>query len=162
MNVYLNNGGVEDMVQSQNNQEVINVSKTTKDDKIEFDVTVSLYSKPNDRFIFQITKKQDFQRFFSQIKDAFEIKYDHFKGLKGLRVKNLRFKPKVQNEQKEDLFLSSKNMNASIASNAVEITKKQDVNLDQMRRIEVENYEDLVTNVLRPLRREHLYVEMES
>ena len=52
LTVYLNNGGVEDMVQSQNNQEVINVSKTTKDDEIEFDVTVSLYSRPDDRFFF--------------------------------------------------------------------------------------------------------------
>ena len=31
-----------------------------------------------------------------------------------------------------------------------------------MRKIEVENQEDLVSNVLKPLRRERLYVEMES
>ena len=48
------------MVKSHNYQEVINVSKKTKDDKIEFDVTVSLYSATKDRFMFQITQKQNF------------------------------------------------------------------------------------------------------
>ena len=30
--------------------------------------------------------------FFDKIKDAFQLKYDNFKGLKGLRVKDLRVK----------------------------------------------------------------------
>lgn len=167
LTVYLNNGGVEDMVKSQNNVEVINVSKTTKDDKIEFEVTVSLYSRPNDRFFFQITKKQDFQRFFSQIKDAFELKYDYFKGLKGLRVKNLRVKPNNLllgfglNEKQPDLLISTKMLNESVASHAV-AAAKQEINMDQMRKIEVENQEDLVSNALKTLRHERLYVEMES
>ena len=90
--VFLNNGGVHDEIMSHNYQEVISTCKKSKEDKILFEVNISLYSKTEDRFHLTVTKKMDFQQFFSQIKDAFELKYDYFKGLKGLRVKNLKVK----------------------------------------------------------------------
>ena len=128
--IFQNNGGVEDMVKSHNYQEVINVSKKTKDDKIEFDITVSLYSAPKDRFMFQITQKMNFQLFFAQIKDAFELKYDYFKGLKGLRVKNMRVKQPnlllglgLVNKEQELLVSSKPGVNESMASLAIQNPK---------------------------------------
>lgn len=40
------------MVKSHNYQEVINVSKKTKDDKIVLDLTLSLINAIDDRFMF--------------------------------------------------------------------------------------------------------------
>jgi len=58
--VFLNNGGVHDEIMSHNYQEVISASSRSKEDKILFEVNISLYSKTEDRFHFQVTKKMDF------------------------------------------------------------------------------------------------------
>ena len=58
--VFLNNGGVTDEILSHNYQEVISTCKKSKEDKILYEVTISLYSKAEDRFHFQVTKKMDF------------------------------------------------------------------------------------------------------
>lgn len=66
------------------------MAKSTRDDKLLFDVFFSLYNKPNERLLIQVTKKQDFKQFLSKINESLELRYDNFKGLKGLRVKELR------------------------------------------------------------------------
>jgi hypothetical protein len=58
--VFLNNGGVNDEIKSHNYQEVISTCSRSKEDKILFEVNISLYSKTEDRFHFQVTKKMDF------------------------------------------------------------------------------------------------------
>ena len=41
-------------------------------------------------------------------------------------------------------------------------TKDESVIMDQMRKIEIENQDELVSNVLRPRKGDRLYIEMES
>ena len=39
---------------------------------------------------------------FARIRESFEMKYDDFKGLKGLRVKEMKkFQPMLQNQKQE-------------------------------------------------------------
>ena len=88
--IWENNGGVGDLALSQNNQVMINVSKTNQNDKRLFDVYVSLETMPQDRLLIEITQQQDFETLYIRIKESLEMKYEQFKGLKGLKVKEMK------------------------------------------------------------------------
>ena len=55
-----------------------------------FDVYVSLNTMPQDRLLIEITQQQDFKNLFSRIRESLEMKYEIFKGLKGIRVKQMK------------------------------------------------------------------------
>jgi hypothetical protein len=55
-----------------------------------FDVYVSLNTMPQDRLLIEITQQQDFNNLFSRIRESLEMKYEIFKGLKGIRVKQMK------------------------------------------------------------------------
>jgi hypothetical protein len=55
-----------------------------------FDVYVSLNTMPQDRLLIEITQQQDFNSLFSRIRESLEMKYENFKGLKGIRVKEMK------------------------------------------------------------------------
>ena len=70
---------------------MINISKSGKDDRRLFDVFVSLSDMVTERMLVEITQKQSFQMFSATIEEALQLRYEHLKGLKGLRVRDMRF-----------------------------------------------------------------------
>jgi hypothetical protein len=78
------------------------VSAKGKDDKRLFDVYVSLISMPDERLLIEITQKQSMAGFFRHVREALETKYNHLNGLKGLRIKEMKFSTSSKKEQHKD------------------------------------------------------------
>jgi len=72
-------------------QKIISANSRGKDDIFLFDIFISLDIKP-DRppFLIGITKKRDFATLHQQIREDVQELFDEFKGLKGLRVKDMK------------------------------------------------------------------------
>jgi len=91
--IWNNNGGLSNLLggEVQRQQKIINVCKKGMDDIFLFDLFVVLDIKP-DRppFLIGVTRKKDMQVLQQQILDDCEQLYDEFKGLKGLRVKDMK------------------------------------------------------------------------
>ena len=51
----MNNGGVGDEIKVQENQWVVGVSKKNKNDKVLYDIFVSLSSNPKDKMTIEMT-----------------------------------------------------------------------------------------------------------
>ena len=96
------------------------------------------------------------------------MKYDYFKGLTGLRVKNMQVKQPhilLGFDRPVELYGSVKGtVNESMMSHAINPPRQKEESLtfDNMRKIEIENQDELVSNVLRPRKGDRLYIEMES
>lgn len=86
MSVWYNNGGTGDNVYFPKDAEIINVSKSGKDNKKIFDIYMSLKNKPEERLLIEIMQHENFDSLYQRIKESLEIRYDYLKGLKGLRV----------------------------------------------------------------------------
>lgn len=87
--IWANNGGTSDQVMFSKNNVIINVSSKGIDDRALFDVYVSLKNLPDERLLVTISKKLTMQDLYNLVIEAFEMKYAYFKGLKGLRVKEM-------------------------------------------------------------------------
>jgi hypothetical protein len=111
------------------------VSNLGKDDRKLFDIMISLYSKPDDKNLIEITMKQDFKVLLQRIRDTFETMNDDFKGLQGLRVK-------------------------SLSKLSLDGASSQNKENEMMLPINFENREDLVEKQLAP--NDRVFVEFES
>ena len=87
--IWQNNGGVQDHIFYTKNNVIINVSRKGRDDKGLFDVYISLKSLPEERLILTISKKQSLADLYKLTIDALVVKYEFFKGLKGIRIKEM-------------------------------------------------------------------------
>ena len=65
--IWQSNGGVADNITCLN-QEIVHVNHITKNNRPLFDVFISLYDRPGDRLIVQVTEKQTFQDFVNLIR----------------------------------------------------------------------------------------------
>ena len=88
--IWTNNGGTGDVLSFNQNNFIINVHENGRKDKKLWDIYVSLKSRPEDRFLIEITKKTTYKILSELINLALEERYDHLKGLKGLRVTELK------------------------------------------------------------------------
>ena len=88
--IWNNNGGTGDEVRYPKGAEIVNVSKAGKDNKKIFDIYMSLKTNPKERLLIEIMQHENFTSLYSRIKESLEIKYDYLKGLKGLRVIDMR------------------------------------------------------------------------
>lgn len=119
-----NNGGVGDLALNQNNQLMINVCKTNQNDKKMFDIYISLESMPQDRLLIEITQQQDFETLFMRIQESLEMKYEQFKGLKGLKVKEMKKQTMLQNIQKrQEIFIYNQPIQENLSK--LESTKNE-------------------------------------
>ena len=84
--IWNNNGGTGDVLSFTQNNFIINIHENGRKDKKLWDIYVSLKSRPEDRFIIEITQKTTYKKLSELIKTALEERYEHLKGLKGLRV----------------------------------------------------------------------------
>jgi hypothetical protein len=85
-----------------NHQQIVNVSKENRDDQRVFDIYISLRLMPHDRMLVEITEKQSVQTLQAKIVDNLQMKYELFKGLRGVRVTRMeKFTPLYQNNKQE-------------------------------------------------------------
>lgn len=59
-----------------------------------WDIYVSLNNKIEDRFLIEITKKTTLEILCDRIKVSLEERYEHLKGLRGLKVNELKLHQK--------------------------------------------------------------------
>lgn len=59
-----------------------------------WDIYVSLKNKEEDRFLIEITKKTTYEILCERIKVSLEERYEHLKGLRGLKVNELKLNMK--------------------------------------------------------------------
>lgn len=107
--IWANNGGVQDHIRYTKNNVIINVSRKGKDDKGLFDVYISLKCLPEERLIATISKKQSLADLYKLVIEALVMKYEFFKGLKGIRIKEMIVQigdipGMVQSEQQYHLY----------------------------------------------------------
>lgn len=81
------------------------MSKRNQDDKRVFDVYVSLSTMPQDRLLIEITERQDFHNLVQKIEESLVMTYDHFKGLRGIRVKEMKKYQTLLQNQKHEFML---------------------------------------------------------
>lgn len=66
------------------------MSSKGRDDKRLFDIYVSFKDYPDERLLVEISKKLTYAALYNNVKQALESKYDHLKGLTGLRVTEIK------------------------------------------------------------------------
>ena len=84
-----------------------------------WDIYVSLNNKIEDRFLIEITKKTTFEILCDRIKISLEERYDHLKGLRGLKVNELKLKDKDKNK------VSNNDLNSINKSRAESLIKNE-------------------------------------
>lgn len=103
-----NNGGVGDSINDQKTNIAISVSNNCKDDRRLFEIYLSLKSNPDERMLVNISKRQTMQELYKEIVETLEIKNEHLRGLRGLRIREM-FAPQAgltQSIQNSDLAQS--------------------------------------------------------
>ena len=68
--IWLNNGGVGDDIKVQENQWMVGISKKNKNDKILYDIYVSLSTNQKDKLTIEMTQRLDFNILFDRILES--------------------------------------------------------------------------------------------
>ena len=69
---------------------------------------------PQDRLLIEITERQDFHTLVQKIEESLVMTYDHFKGLRGIRVKEMKKYQTLLQNQKQEIILQNQTKQESI------------------------------------------------